>query len=218
MRKARPKSRKPRSPAASETLTRERILNAAFSAFMEKGYANTSTLEIATRAKVSKRDLYQVCTDKPALLKDAIIERAQRMRLPLELPAAKDRETLAATLSAFGTAILRGVSDPAVRAVYWLAVAESRQAPEVARLLDSAGRGASRAALARTLGQAQKEKLIRDGDPAAMAVDFFALLWGDLLLQLLLRVAEPPSPQAMERRARDATEKFFTLYSQPPGS
>jgi AcrR family transcriptional regulator len=185
---------------------------------MEKGYAGTSTLEIATRAKVSKRDLYQVCPDKPALLKDAIIERAQRMRLPLELPAAKDRETLAATLSAFGTAILRGVSDPAVRAVYWLAIAESRQAPEVARLLDSAGRGASRAALARTLGQAQKEKLIRDGDPAAMAVDFFALLWGDLLLQLLLRVAEPPSPQSMERKARDATEKFLTLYSQPLGS
>jgi AcrR family transcriptional regulator len=218
MNKARPKPRKPRSPVASETRTRERILNAAFSAFMEKGYANTSTLEIATRAKVSKRDLYQVCTDKPALLKDAIIERAQRMRLPLELPAAKDRATLAATLSAFGTAILRGVSDPAVRAVYWLAVAESRQAPEVARLLDSAGRGASRAALARTLAQAQKEKLIRDGDPAAMAVDFFALLWGDLLLQLLLRVAEPPSPQALERRAREATEKFFTLYSRPRGS
>jgi AcrR family transcriptional regulator len=184
---------------------------------MEKGYAGTSTLEIATRAKVSKRDLYQVCPDKPALLKDAIIERAQRMRLPLKLPAARDRETLAATLSAFGTAILRGVSDPAVRAVYWLAIAESHQAPEVARLLDSAGRGASRAALARTLGQAQKEKLVRDGDPAAMAVDFFALLWGDLLLQLLLRVAEPPSPQAMERKARDATEKFLTLYSQPLG-
>ena len=36
----------------------ERILGAAFKAFTENGYADTSTLEIATRAKVSKRDLY----------------------------------------------------------------------------------------------------------------------------------------------------------------
>jgi AcrR family transcriptional regulator len=43
-------------PAANPM--RERILRAAFLAFMEDGYAGTSTLDIATRAKVSKRDLY----------------------------------------------------------------------------------------------------------------------------------------------------------------
>jgi len=37
---------------ASGTSIRERILAAAFRAFMEKGYAATSTLEIATRDKV----------------------------------------------------------------------------------------------------------------------------------------------------------------------
>jgi AcrR family transcriptional regulator len=197
---------------------RERILNAAFCAFMEKGYAGASMLEIATRAGVSKREIYAVCEDKAALLRDAIAERAQRMRLPLELPAPKDRTALAATFTAFGAALLRGVCDPAVRAVYWLAISESDNAPEVARLLDSVGRGASRAALAQTLAQAQAEGLIGAGKPAAMAVDFFALLWGDLLLQLLLRVADPPTPQAMEQKAREATDKFLRLYPQPQGS
>jgi AcrR family transcriptional regulator len=218
MRKVRAEPTKPRKAAAPQTPTRERILNAAFSAFIERGYANTSTLEIATRAKVSKRDLYALCPGKNALLRDAIAERAQRMRLALDLPPAKDRAALATTLSAFGTAVLRGVCDPAVRAVYQLAIAESRQAPEVARLLDSAGRGTSRAALTRTLAQAQIDRLIGAGDPATMAADFFALLWGDLLLQLLLRVTNPPSPQAMERKAREATEKLLRLYSQPDGS
>jgi hypothetical protein len=52
-----------------------------------------------------------------------------------------------------------------------------------------------------------------------MAVDFVALLWGDLLLQLLLRVADPPTPRALEQRARQATDKFLKLYPQPlPGS
>jgi hypothetical protein len=46
-----------------------------------------------------------------------------------------------------------------------------------------------------------------------MAADFFALLIGDLMVRLLLRVADPLSPQAIERRARDATEKFLRLYS-----
>src|SRR3954470_21341885 len=37
---------------------RDRILEAAFAAFRERGYATTSTLEIAQRARVSKRELY----------------------------------------------------------------------------------------------------------------------------------------------------------------
>ena len=40
-----------------EAPMRQRILEAAFSAFMERGFAETSTLEIATRAKASKREL-----------------------------------------------------------------------------------------------------------------------------------------------------------------
>ena len=35
-----------------------RVLSAAFSAFMERGYSGASTAEIARRAKVSKRELY----------------------------------------------------------------------------------------------------------------------------------------------------------------
>ena len=208
------RARRPVAPAP----LRERVLNAAFCAFMENGYAGTSMLEIATRAKVSKREIYAVCEDKATLLRDAIAERARHMRLPLALPAPKDRGALAATLTAFGTALLRGVSDPAVQAVYWLAISESANAPEVARLLDRAGRGASRVALARTLAQAQADGLIGAGDPAAMAIDFFALLWGDLLLQLLLRVADPPTRRAIEQKSREAADKFLRLYSQPHGS
>ena len=43
---------------AGQVPDRQRILGAAFSAFMANGYAETSTLEIATRARVSKRALY----------------------------------------------------------------------------------------------------------------------------------------------------------------
>ncbi len=43
---------------------RDRILAAALQALAESGYAATSTLEIATRAQVSKRELYALFGNK----------------------------------------------------------------------------------------------------------------------------------------------------------
>ena len=48
---------KRRQQGGDETAVRERILEAAFAAFMKTGYATTSTLEIATRACFEKRSL-----------------------------------------------------------------------------------------------------------------------------------------------------------------
>ena len=71
----------------TETPARQRILDAAFSAFMEQGFAATSTLEIATRARVSKRELYALVGSKQEMLAACISERANRLRMPADLPA-----------------------------------------------------------------------------------------------------------------------------------
>ena len=59
---------KPSEEGADGPAVRKRILSAALSAFMESGYAQTSTLEIATRARVSKRELYALFGSKEAML------------------------------------------------------------------------------------------------------------------------------------------------------
>src|ERR1700752_3653866 len=83
--------KKPTSPvpASAEIPMNERILGAAFKAFTEDGYADTSTLDIATRAKVSKRDLYANFGSKQAVLVACIKSRADRMRLPPDLPVSR---------------------------------------------------------------------------------------------------------------------------------
>ena len=48
---------KRREEGDDEAAVRERILEAAFAAFMKSGYATTSTLEIATRARFKARAL-----------------------------------------------------------------------------------------------------------------------------------------------------------------
>jgi AcrR family transcriptional regulator len=196
---------------------RDRILGAAFSAFMERGYEGASTLDIATRAKVSKRELYALFDNKHAMLAACIVEHAKRMRLPLKLPAAGDRAAVAATLNVFGIAILRGVCDPRVLAVYRLAIAESDRSPEIARLLDKASREANRAALVEWLTAAQANGLFGAAEPATMAARFFALIWGDLLVRLLLRVTTAPKPAEIEQRVRAATEILLALYPEPIG-
>jgi AcrR family transcriptional regulator len=86
---------KRRQKAGDETTVRERILDAAFRAFRKSGYATTSTLEIATRARVSKRELYELVGNKQEMLIACISERAKRLDVPADLPMLRDRETLA---------------------------------------------------------------------------------------------------------------------------
>jgi AcrR family transcriptional regulator len=199
---------------ADSAAVRERILTAAFEAFQERGYAATSTLEIATRARVSKRELYALVGNKQKMLIAAIGERAKRLQAPADMPVLRDRATLAQVLTAFGTQLVREVSDPAVVAVFRLAIAEAIQAPEVARTLDSIGRETSRAALRHIMSESRAAGLI-DGRPADLAARFFGLLWRDLMISLLLGVAERPNIRAIEARARDAATAFLRLHPKP---
>jgi AcrR family transcriptional regulator len=176
----------PHPEDADENPVRRRIVSAAFSVFMERGYAETSTLEIATRARVSKRELYALVGNKQEMLVACISERARRLRMPEDLPLVRDRETLARLLVSFGTRLLREVSDPTVVAVFRLAIAEAERTPKVARALDTIGRETSRVVLREMLTQARSSGLL-DGDPAEMAEQFTALLWGNLMIGLLLR-------------------------------
>ena len=193
----------------------ERILGAAFRAFTEDGYAGTSTLDIATRAKVSKRDLYAKFGNKHAVLVACIKSRAERMRLRPDLPTPRSRQTLAATLTAFATHLVCETSHPSVIATFRLAIAEATRSPEIAHALDLAGRDAARGALAELLASAQIVGLIGAGEPEEMAMRYLGPLWEGLMVGLLLGVAATPDPAEAERRATKATAAFLELHPDP---
>jgi AcrR family transcriptional regulator len=190
----------------------ERILGAAFKSFTEDGYAGTSTLEIARRAKVSKRDLYANFGSKHAVLVACITSRADRLRLPPDLPIPRSRQMLGSTLTRFATNLVREVSHPSVIATFRLAIAEATRSPEIAQALDVAGRDATRGALAELLASAQSSGLIGSGEPTEMATQYLGLLWEGLMVGLLLGVAATPEPAECERRATKATAAFMQLH------
>jgi AcrR family transcriptional regulator len=168
-------------------------------------------LDIVTRARVSKRDLYALFNNKHALLAACISERAQQMRRPLDTttPVPQTQDALAALLVALGVSILKTVCHSDVLTVFRLAIAESDRAPEVARTLDSSGREANRKALTLLIRKAQARGLALAGEPAALADRYLTVLWGDLLIRLLMRVREAPKEREIEARAGAATESLI---------
>src|SRR5258708_21074827 len=205
---------KERQEGRDETEVRERILDAAFAAFRKSGYAAARTLEIATRARVSKRELYALVGNKQEMLIACISERAKRFDVPADLPVLRDRETLEQVLASFGTKLVREVSDPTVIAVVRSAIGEAVQAAEVGRTLNSIGREASRAALRKIMAEAQASGLLT-GRPAELAEQFAGLLWRDLMVSLLLGVVGRPNPREIAGRARDAAAAFLQLHPLP---
>jgi AcrR family transcriptional regulator len=193
-----------------QNAVRERIMDAAMQAFIDLGYAEASTLEIATRARVSKRELYALFGSKQAILAACIADRVQQMQIAPKLPQARNREALATVLVRLGTGILREVSDPVVVTVFRLAISEAHRAPEVSQTLET-GRKTVRGVVEGIIAQAQSDGLLEPEDPAQLSAQFLALLWGDLMVSVLLRVRDAPGPAEAERRARNATTDFLRL-------
>jgi AcrR family transcriptional regulator len=193
---------------------RGRVMEAAFAAFTERGFAETSTLEIATRARVSKRELYALFGSKQEMLIACINGRAKRLKMPADLPEPRDRTTLARVLASFGAQLLHEVSDPTVVAVFRLAISEAVRAPEVGKMLNDVGIETSRGALRELMRRARAAKLL-DGEPAELADHFAGLLWGNRMIGLLLDTATRPNAREIAGRAEAASAAFLRAYPMP---
>ena len=191
---------------------KERITLAAMPLFLQRGYAGTSTLAIASAARLSKRDLYAEFPGKREIFAACIAERGQAMRAPLEYPAPREVAELEALLLRYGVGLRLGLADPKVIATYRVAVQEAPTAPDFARTLHEDGRTASFNAVVALLGGAQARGLLGAGAPEMMARVFMSVLVGDLMLRHLLCVAPEETAAAAAEHAAAATGALFGMY------
>ena len=182
--------------------------------FVERGFAATTTLEIATRARVSKRELYALVGNKDEMLALCITRRGNRMRLPEGFPEPTDRARLEAALRKYGATLLCEITEPAVLETFRLGIAEAKRSPAIARTLSERGRGPARSALEALLTSARAAKLLADGNMDEMLHDFGALLWGNTMVWILLGLEKAPRPKEIERRAERAARRFLELYGR----
>ena len=140
--------------------------------------------------------------------------RAGDCRSPLTCPCRDDRETLARVLASFGTQLVREISDPDGHC--GIPAGDRRGGPRArggasARFDRARGEPCR---LAQDHAQAQASGLLK-GRTAELAEQFGGLLWGNLMVSLLLGVAERPNPREIAARARDAAAAFLQLHPPP---
>jgi AcrR family transcriptional regulator len=201
------------SPLADLEPRRRCILEAAYQVLMERGYAGASTLEIATRARVSKRELYAEFGSKSGILRALIAATAARMQLPLATAEIHDRDDLAAALVRYGMTALGELTSPPVVAINRLAVAEAGRSSEMGGILEDTGREPNRKALIELVTKAQAAGVLGPGEPGVIAGAFFSLLMGDLMYRLLLGVVPRPGPKEIRKRAQAATQLVLALHA-----
>ncbi|MFT3802336.1 MAG: TetR/AcrR family transcriptional regulator [Burkholderiaceae bacterium] len=187
-------ARKPGRPRVLADEERRRlILAAAHDAFVELGFARTTTAEVAARAKVSKRSIYEVFADKTALF-GAVIRAHQHLILDLPRPEGEDLPLLETLVRIFRLDIDEE-AERAREAMLNLIVRESVLFPELADYLYENEMIRSREALIDWLQQEARRGRMVVEDPLVHAGMLMDIVFGALLPRRRLR-------QASERALR----------------
>ena len=177
-------------PGGRDDDRRGAVLDAAGAVFLDVGFQAATTAEIARRARVSKRTIYELFGSKAGLLDALIRASTDRMTAPLDLPAPDGPAAFRAMLTAFGTRLLEELVDPARIGLYRLAIAEAGPDRAIGRHLDDSGRRPVMDASGRLFAAAETAGLVPAGEAGPVPTAFLKKLMGARQLCLLLGTAE----------------------------
>jgi TetR/AcrR family transcriptional repressor of mexJK operon len=190
---------------------RDRILNAASDAFLEFGFEQTSTADIARRAGISKRDLYSHFADKRALL-GAVVVGLQTDMLLAMAPRWSSTEQVSVLLHHAATTILDFILSDRFGKLLRIVVAEFYQSPEIAEQFYALGPHQGTIQTAHYLKAQMKQGKLRKSNPSKAAEDFLDLAVGAQLMTAVVLGQVDPS---IRRKAHvnHAVEAFLRIYA-----
>jgi AcrR family transcriptional regulator len=199
--------------APDDTSKRQAILAAAAEVFFEYGYEAATTLEIATRARTSKRALYQHFAGKQEILTELIRSRSRQMQAPVDIPIPKSRAAFFETLRTFGASFLDQLLKPGTIEIYRLAIGGKDRSGKIGHELKLSGQGAVVQAVRRFLEHGAEQGYLQRED-LDLALDvFFNVLIGPLQMALLLRTEKRPQKHVIRSRADRAVMLLERLSS-----
>ncbi len=185
---------------------RTQIETAAQAVLLERGYAGTSVLEVARRAKASNETLYRWYGDKHGLLAAIIKQNASAAVSHLE-SAISTNLPVEQQLTQFGNALLKGILSDSAIELNRAAAADS--SGQLGQLILQHGRNSVLPLLARLCATASPGAQFGDENDAAET--FIALLVGDLQARRIIGVMPEPDAGQIEDRARTAVARFLAL-------
>ena len=188
-------------------------MEAAKQLFYGRGFETTTTYDIAHRARVSKRTLYEHFASKREILSALIAETSSRMSEPVEMDQPADRKQFLDSLRRFGRSFLEELCEPEKIAMYRLAVISSGKPGPVAQELLTSGRKQVSETVGKLFGTAAQLGLVDPKTIPMLVPVYFYVLIGQLQIDLLLGLEKKPSAQVLRGRVDDAVlviEKFLS--------
>lgn len=173
-------ARRPGRPKVVESDQRRRsILAAAREAFVELGFARTTTAEVAARAKVSKRAIYEVFANRTELFAE-VIRDCQHLIVDLPRPDGEDLPVFETLVRIFRLD-LDDDAERAREALLNLIARESTLLPELSDYLYENGVIRSREALVEWLLMESRRGRMSIDDPLVHAGMLMDIVFGALL-------------------------------------
>lgn len=173
------------------------IIESATRMFLAHGYNNVSMDKIAQSAPVSKATLYNHFESKEVLLA-AVVSKLCRHLLATMTEAKIDSEDVEKNLRKIATSFVELIFSPDALAIFRLAIAESREFPQLSQLFYDSGPKIALLQLEAYLQRLIDKGKLNIANPTFAADAFFSLLKGDLHLQCLL--AKKHLPSALEKQ------------------
>lgn len=195
-------------PNSNTQLRRQQIEAAALEVLSEKGYAGTSMLAIAKRAKASNETLYKWYGDKTGLIA-SIIEKHMD-GVCQTLPKTTDEQ--GASLKSLGPAICNSFMSDRLLLLQDCAAADP--SGQLGRTLSAAARKTIAPLVGQHLLKARESGLIAFGTTAEAVALYFDLLLGDRL-KLGPKAVTATSHAATVAARSDAAYKRFLVLLDP---
>lgn len=191
-------------------------MDAARTLFLQQGYAGTTMEEIAARAGLTKRTLYNNYGDKDTLFTEIVAEviayaeefaRGLHEEFTVGITAANLRPTLDDLGRRMALAIVR----PEIVALRRLLIGEARAFPALSREYFDRVPGQVMEALASEFEHLGQVGLLRVEDARRAAAQFAYLVVGEPLDRAMLVGTTPPEEHVVAC-ARDGVETFLARY------
>lgn len=198
--------RGPGRPRMPESERCRILFEAASELFLRDGYTQTSMDEVARRAGMSKRTLYQLFPSKTALFEATIAAAVAPLHLDTELEREPDLElALAGILEAAGRHLLASRHV----AIFRVAIAEVQRSPELAEVSHRVIFGHRTSSLQRRIATeiAQGRLCLDDAEAAARML--FGMAFGAVQMMMLLGLRGPPDDREIAQLACSAVAVFL---------
>lgn len=190
---------------------RNAIFEAAWDVFREEGYSNASMDEITRRTGGSKVSIYAHFGSKEALFEAVVRWRAEGVAGSYPTAHVSSLEVEKA-LTVLASAIVAGMTSPAVRDLHRVALSTPPGGVKVGNLLYEHGTFRVMRSVAEFLAARMTAGDLVKDDPMAAAEALFGLLLGTGYIRFALGVPERYTKAIKKKRVEQAVRIFLAAY------